>query len=122
MPGGRRNPGNRGGPTGRMHYNICATTNSTNGVTTSIAGNGTEDRKIGEPIGGRSFAPKHVPIPAVPVDGQLMFEALSLGISIVAACLQLLNLYRTVWWLPQSYNEYSMVSIPERPTILNLRK
>lgn len=111
MPGGRRNPGGRGGPGGRMQFNICSTAHSSNGGTNGGSVNGTDDKRVSEPVGGRPLAPKHVPIPAVPVDGQLMFEALSLGVSIIAACLQLLNLYRTVWWLPQSYNEYSMVCL-----------
>lgn len=110
MPGGRRNPGGRGGPGGRIQFNVCPSPQSSNSVTNSSPNSSIDEKRICEPIGGRPLAPKHVPIPAVPVDGQLMFEALSLGISIVAACLQLLNLYRTVWWLPQSYNEYSMVS------------
>ncbi|XP_043269249.1 transmembrane protein 39A isoform X2 [Venturia canescens] len=108
MPGGRRNPGGRGGPGGRMQFNVCPTSQSSNTVTNVNPNSLIDEKRLCESIGGRPLAPKHVPIPAVPVDGQLMFEALSLGISIVAACLQLLNLYRTVWWLPQSYNEYSL--------------
>ncbi|XP_011302897.1 transmembrane protein 39A [Fopius arisanus] len=98
MPGARRNP-SRNGP-GRP-LNVSSSTPSCPPCPQ------TEDKKLDSP-NGRLLAPKHVPIPAVPVDDQLMFEALSLGISILAACLQLLNLYRAVWWLPQSYNEYSM--------------
>lgn len=108
MPGARRNP-SRNPPGGRMSLNVCQSSHSTNGTT--INGLIIDEKKPGDTtINGRSLAPKHVPIPAVPVDGQLMFEALSLGISIIAACLQLLNLYKTVWWLPASYNEYSMVN------------
>lgn len=63
------------------------------------------------PLGNRTLAPKHVPTPPLRVDGQLTFEALSLIFGIIGACLQLLNLYRTVWWLPHSFNEYAMVII-----------
>lgn len=111
MPGGRRNAASRaGGPAGKSGGAAYAGANS--GRSNSgerAAGTSADDKKIDEIYDGKSLAPKHVPIPVVPVDGQLTFEALSLIISIVAACLQLLNLYRTVWWLPHSYNGYSMV-------------
>lgn len=111
MPGGRRNAAGRAGPNGRTGGNYAGSTN-VNGRSNSgerAIGSGADDKRIDEIFGGKSLAPKHVPIPVVPVDGQLTFEALSLAISIIAACLQLLNLYRTVWWLPHSYNNYSMV-------------
>lgn len=99
MPGGRRNAAGRAGPNGRSGN--CAGSANVNGRSNS------GERAIDE-IYEKSLAPKHVPIPVVPVDGQLTFEAVSLIISLTAACLQLLNLYRTVWWLPHSYNNYSM--------------
>lgn len=111
MPGGRRNAAGRAGPNGRSGSSYAGSAN-VNGRSNSgerAIGSSVDDKKIDEIYGGKSLAPKHVPIPIVPVDGQLTFEALSLAISIVAACLQLLNLYRTVWWLPYSYNNYSMV-------------
>lgn len=111
MPGGRRNAAGRAGPNGRSGNSYAGSAN-VNGRSNSgerAVGSGVDDRRIDEIYGGKSLAPKHVPIPVVPVDGQLTFEALSLAISIIAACLQLLNLYRTVWWLPHSYNNYSMV-------------
>ncbi|KAG7209468.1 hypothetical protein KM043_015557 [Ampulex compressa] len=110
MPGGRRNAAGRNGPANRMQISLGTTTNvnvrSNSGERT--AGSGADDRKFDEAYSGKALAPKHVPIPMVPVDGQLTFEALSFGVSIVAACLQMLNLYRTVWWLPHSYNNYSV--------------
>lgn len=106
MPGGRRNPGGRSN-SGRPQFNSSGTTHGGIGAPNSIGG--IDDKKISDTWNGRPLAPKHVPIPVVPVDGQLSFEALSLGISTIAVGIQLLNLYRTVWWLPQSYNEYSMV-------------
>ncbi|XP_063993463.1 transmembrane protein 39A [Diachasmimorpha longicaudata] len=99
MPGARRNPSRNGA--GRL-LNVSSPTSPSPPSSPQ-----NDDKKLDTP-NSRLLAPKHVPIPAVPVDDQLTFEALSLGISIMAACLQLLNLYRTVWWLPQSYNDYSM--------------
>ncbi|KAG5305600.1 T39AB protein, partial [Acromyrmex insinuator] len=110
MPGGRRNAVSRTGSTARSGNGNISSVN-TNGRSNSgerASANGADDKRFDEIYGGRSLAPKHIPIPAVPVDGQLSFEALSLVVSIIAACLQLLNLYRTVWWLPNSYNGYTM--------------
>ncbi|XP_071626132.1 transmembrane protein 39A [Temnothorax longispinosus] len=111
MPGGRRNTVNRTGPTAKSGGSNVSSANTNNGRSNSgerASANGADDKRLDEIYSGRSLAPKHIPIPAVPVDRQLNFEALSLIVSIIAACLQLLNLYRTVWWLPNSYNGYSM--------------
>ncbi|XP_012542292.1 transmembrane protein 39A-A [Monomorium pharaonis] len=111
MPGGRRNAVSRTGLTARSGSNAGSNANangrSNSGERASVNANA-DDKRLDEVCSGRSLAPKHIPIPAVPVDGQLSFESLSLVVSIIAACLQLLNLYKTVWWLPNSYNGYSM--------------
>ncbi|XP_003393537.1 transmembrane protein 39A isoform X1 [Bombus terrestris] len=108
MPGGRRNAASRSGQS-KFQANFYVSSNigirSNSGEGT--AGNGADDKKS-EHYGMKALAPKHVPIPVVPVDGHLTFEVLSLVVSIIAASLQMLNLYRTVWWLPHSYNNYSM--------------
>lgn len=111
MPGGRRNTVNRTGPTARSSSGNVGSANAngrSNSGERASANNSVDDKRLDEIYNGRSLAPKHIPVPAVPFDGQLSFEALSLVVSIIAACLQLLNLYRTVWWLPNSYNGYSM--------------
>lgn len=54
-------------------------------------------------------APKHFPFPNTPVDDDLFFEALMFCFTITAASLQFLHLYRSVWWLPHSYNNQAMV-------------
>lgn len=110
MPSGRRNAASRNGQA-KTQTNF--TMSSNNGIRSNsgerTAGSGADDKKSEEPCGIKALVPKHVPIPIVPVDGHLSFEALSLVISIIATSLQMLNLYRTVWWLPHSYNNYSMV-------------
>lgn len=107
MPG-RRNATGRAGLNGRSgNYAGSANINGRSNSGERAIGSGVDDKRIDE-IYVKCLAPKHVPIPLVPIDGQLTFEALSLVVSIIAACLQLLNLYRTVWWLPHSYNNYSM--------------
>lgn len=54
-------------------------------------------------------APKHFPFPKTPMDSDVIFELLMFLYTLVAAGLQFLQLYRTVWWLPHSYNKHSMV-------------
>ncbi|KAJ8985360.1 hypothetical protein NQ317_008393 [Molorchus minor] len=53
-------------------------------------------------------APKHFPFPNTPVDDDLFFEFLLWFFSVVAAGLQYLHLYRTVWWLPYSYTKRAL--------------
>lgn len=110
MPGGRRNAASRNGQT-KSQTGFSGSTNvavrSNSGERT--VGNCVDDKKSEEFCGIKTLVPKHVPVPVVPMDSHLTFEALSLIVSIIAASLQMLNLYRTVWWLPHSYNNYSMV-------------
>lgn len=54
--------------------------------------------------------PKHIPFPYIPQDSELLFEIMNFVFTLVATGLQFLNLYRTAWWLPQSYNNQAMVS------------
>lgn len=53
--------------------------------------------------------PKHIPYPYIPQDGTLLFETMTFVFTLIAAGLQFLNLYRTVWWLPHSYTNQAMV-------------
>lgn len=114
MPPGRRNA-SRYGPAGKSGNNYSSVGRGNSGET---AGSGVDDKRIDDGYGGKCLAPKHVPMPVVPVDGQLAFEALSLVIFVVSSCLQLLNLYRTVWWLPYSYTGYSMVCVAHISVII----
>ncbi|VVD00637.1 unnamed protein product [Leptidea sinapis] len=52
--------------------------------------------------------PKHIPFPYIPQDGELLFEVMTFVFLLVATGLQFLNLYRTAWWLPNSYNNQAM--------------
>ncbi|KZC07548.1 Transmembrane protein 39A [Dufourea novaeangliae] len=109
MPSGRRNAASRNGQT-KSQTGFSGSTNTAirSNSGERIAGSGGDDKKSEDFCGIKTLVPKHVPIPIVPVDGHLTFETLSLIVSIIAASLQMLNLYRTVWWLPHSYNNYSM--------------
>ncbi|XP_071863825.1 transmembrane protein 39A isoform X2 [Bombus fervidus] len=108
MPGGRRNAASRNGQSkSQANFSVSSNIGIQSNSGERTAGNGADDKKS-EPSGMKALVPKHVPIPVIPVDGHLTFEALSLVVSIIAVFLQMLNLYRTVWWLPHSYNNYSM--------------
>jgi hypothetical protein len=53
---------------------------------------------------------KHVPVPEIPRDADLLFEMMMFCYTLAALFLQYLQLYRTIWWLPHSHNKYAMVS------------
>jgi len=50
----------------------------------------------------------HKPIPMIVHDGPILFEAFIFFYCILALLLQYLHLYKSVWWLPHSYNSYTM--------------
>ncbi|KAJ9588511.1 hypothetical protein L9F63_018123 [Diploptera punctata] len=56
----------------------------------------------------RVISPKHIPIPSIPQDGNFVFEINMFIFTGMTSFLQFLHLYRTVWWLPQSYTRYTM--------------
>ena len=43
-------------------------------------------------------------LPLMPMDGPLAFEVVMFAFISVSLLLQYLHLYRSVWWLPHSYN------------------
>merc|ERR1719290_154078 len=52
--------------------------------------------------------PQPVPIPDIPHDSPITFEVIVFCYTTISLLLQYLNLYRTVWWLPHSYNNQTM--------------
>ena len=50
------------------------------------------------------------PIPMISHEGPLQFEIIMFAYMSVALLLQHLHIYKSVWWLPHSYNAYAMVS------------
>ena len=46
----------------------------------------------------------------MPIDGAMTFQIIIFSFMTVSLLLQYLNLYRSVWWLPHSYNNSAMVS------------
>ncbi|KAG8228819.1 hypothetical protein J437_LFUL008315 [Ladona fulva] len=97
MPGGRRNLG-RNNP-GRPP-NFPTSDESHKSKTSCLGTDGAS--------GCRAISPKHIPIPNIPQDSDMIFEVLMFAYTGIASFLQFLHLYRSVWWLPQSYNRYAM--------------
>ncbi|ENN72663.1 hypothetical protein HUJ04_006712 [Dendroctonus ponderosae] len=52
--------------------------------------------------------PKHFPFPISSNSSDLIFDVILVLYAIVAAALQFLYLYRSVWWLPNSYTQSTM--------------
>lgn len=53
-------------------------------------------------------SPKHMPMPALPHDSNIMFEIIMFVYTGTAVFLQFLHLYRSVWWLPNSNANHAM--------------
>ena len=53
--------------------------------------------------------PRHAHVPDIPMDCNVIFEALMFVFSLISLGLQYINLYRTVWWLPHSHAKYALV-------------
>jgi len=54
-------------------------------------------------------APRHVHLPDIPLDNNVLFELLVFVYSSMVLGLQYVNLYKTVWWLPHSSAHYGLV-------------
>lgn len=57
-----------------------------------------------------SISPKHIAIPYLAVESELLFEVLVLLLFSICTLSQYINIYRTVWWLPQSHIDTMLVS------------
>lgn len=55
--------------------------------------------------------PKHIRFPDVPYSSELVNELMIFVYTMIATAMQFLHLYRTVWWLPESNTNQTMVSI-----------
>ncbi|KAF6211546.1 hypothetical protein GE061_012059 [Apolygus lucorum] len=58
--------------------------------------------------GLKTVSPKHMPFPSLPADSPITFELIMFMFTTTAAFLQFLHLYRSVWWLPQSFTLHAM--------------
>lgn len=56
----------------------------------------------------KNTSPKHMPMPALPSDSNIMFEVMMFLYTAAAVFLQFLHLYRSVWWLPDSNSSQTM--------------
>ena len=62
------------------------------------------------PLASMVVLPKHASIPEIPGDSNLYFEVMLFIFGGIVMCLQFINLYKTVWWLPHSHSNYALVS------------
>lgn len=53
--------------------------------------------------------PKHIPFPDVPSSSEILNEFFIFMFSLISAGAQFMHLYRTVWWLPDSYTNHTIV-------------
>lgn len=54
------------------------------------------------------LTPRHMPFPYIPVDGEILFESMNCIFMVVALGLQLVNVYRTAWWAPNSFSRHAV--------------
>ncbi|XP_035901788.1 transmembrane protein 39A-like [Anopheles stephensi] len=89
--------------------NALATVGGSSNSSNSGNTNNTVDSN-GEEDGSAMFTPfpKHVPYPNVEQSSELMNELLIFCFTILASATQFLHLYRSVWWLPNSYNRQAV--------------
>uniref|UniRef100_A0A182P6Y9 Transmembrane protein 39A n=1 Tax=Anopheles epiroticus TaxID=199890 RepID=A0A182P6Y9_9DIPT len=82
----------------------------TTGGTGSGGTNSNNADSNGEEDGGTMYTPfpKHVPYPNIEQSSELMNELLIFCFTIIASATQFLHLYRSVWWLPNSYNRQAV--------------
>lgn len=60
------------------------------------------------PLATMAVLPKHAHVPWIPADTNLSFELMMYIFGIIVMCLQYINLYKTVWWLPHSHGNYGV--------------
>lgn len=78
----------------------------------SIGGGSDEDSECEmteEMLNSAPAPPKHIPFPDIPQNSELLNEFLMFAYTALAASMQFLHLYRSVWWLPESHSKHAMV-------------
>lgn len=61
--------------------------------------------------------PKHIPFPEMPQTSEIFNELVMFVYTSLAASMQFLHLYRTVWWLPDSHTSHALVNVKKVPRI-----
>lgn len=69
----------------------------------------TNDQPVNSTTTNFPSQPKHVRFPDVPYHSELLNELMMFAYTIIAAAMQFMHLYRTVWWLPESNTNQTMV-------------
>uniref|UniRef100_T1IUB5 Transmembrane protein 39A n=1 Tax=Strigamia maritima TaxID=126957 RepID=T1IUB5_STRMM len=106
MPGGRRTI-----PKTLPYRSYSVYSISEDGVrsrVSSVAPASTLGSSDGDYLQSIVTMPKHIPIPDIPADSDLIFELIVFLYTLMALGLQYVNLYKTVWWLPHSHVKHAM--------------
>uniref|UniRef100_A0A182NSZ0 Transmembrane protein 39A n=1 Tax=Anopheles dirus TaxID=7168 RepID=A0A182NSZ0_9DIPT len=91
------------------HFQHTAGTSQALSPSVGSTANNQQDSN-GEEDGSTMYTPfpKHVPYPNVEKSSELMNELFLFCFTIIASATQFLHLYRSVWWLPNSYNRQAV--------------
>ncbi|XP_005090602.1 transmembrane protein 39A isoform X2 [Aplysia californica] len=99
-------------PSGRRIFSRIQSGNaySSSGKSGGSGGSHGPDDSSGNvvPLASMVVLPKHSYLPDIPMDSNLYFECMLFVFGIIMMCLQYINLYKTVWWLPQSHAQYAL--------------
>ncbi|XP_071112423.1 transmembrane protein 39A-like isoform X1 [Haliotis cracherodii] len=101
MPGGRR-------ILSRIQSSSSYPSSVHKGSGASGISNGDDRETNMIPLASMVVLPKHASVPEIPGDSNLYFEAMLYVFGIIVMCLQYINLYKTVWWLPHSHSSYAL--------------
>lgn len=66
------------------------------------------DERAGLSQEGPLTQARHIQLPELPVDGELVFEAQAALFSVVLLACQLVQLHRAAWWLPHAHQEQAL--------------
>lgn len=97
-------------PTGRRILSRLQTPSSFSSNSPRNPGSGHLDDRDANmiPLATMAVLPKHAHMPDIPRDTNISFEGLLYVFGVIVMCLQYINLYKTVWWLPHSHANYAL--------------
>lgn len=89
----------------------CNDLNHNNNLSTNSSSDDQQVQLVNSSTSNFPSQPKHVRFPDVPYHSELLNELLMFAYTIIAAAMQFMHLYRTVWWLPESNTNQTMVNM-----------
>lgn len=95
-------------PAGRRLLSRIQTNSTYQPGTHKLQGIGHQEDVSMVPLATMAVLPKHCHIPFIPYDSNISFEIMYYIFGLIVMCLQYINLYKTVWWLPHSHANYAL--------------